>query len=319
MASPDEHAPRSAFLIIYLGPLPDYFDFFARTCLPNKDLFHWFVYTDQVTDKKTVNDAVTLVPMTFERLRQQAMEELDIRIPVQHTRIVCDCRLLLYSLRKTHEPLEEYDFIGYSDLDVLYGRIGNFLPPDMQEYVMISGHDHRPCGPFTLFNRRFLESICAHESVRAFFEQDPGEGFYTSEAYNKKECTFMPMSGNTAKDRTAERICFAHLDESESVTAIAEQLGPVLCQADPLQPAMTGGINHRKAFAVWDNGRLVVQDILGRKKEGAFFHFSRFKNRSRFKVNPAVLEKDRFGIYKYGFIPVTSSWTKLKLWATLLY
>jgi len=309
----------SAFLIIYLGPLPDYFDFWAKSCEPNHKNFHWFVYTDQILERKETNRAVTLIPLTFDRLCQDAKNILGINIPVQNTRIVCDCRLLLYPLRKDHENMEIYDFIGYSDIDVIYGKILDFLPENMMDYSLIAGHEGRPCGPFTLFNKKYLPAICNHKTIKTFFEQDPGNNLYANEDYSEASSTFKPMTGNTIKDKIAQKINFAHLDESKQVKIIAEKFAPVFCKADSLQPTMIDGFSHRKAFAVWDKGHLYVKDIWGTKKEGAFFHFSRFKNRSRFKVNPQVLNTDHLGIYKYGFINIRSWQTKIKLFLTLLY
>ena len=314
-----ENKCLSAFLIIYLGPLPAYFDFWAKSCEHNYKNFHWFVYTDQILEPQETNPAVTLVPLTFYRLCKDMKNILGINIPVQNTRIVCDCRLMLYLLRKDHENLERYDFIGYSDLDVIYGRIFDFLPENMTDYSLIAGHEGRPCGPFTLFNKKYLPAICGHKDIKAFFEQDMGNDLYADEDYSDASSAFKPMSGNTTKDKIAQKINFAHLDESKQVVNIAVKFAPVFCSADPLQPTMTRGFNHRKAFAVWNKGQLYVTDIWGSKKKGAFFHFSRLKNRSRFKVNPQVLNADHFGIYKYGFIRIQSWFTKIKLFLTLLY
>ncbi len=90
----------SAFLIIYFGELPSYFDFWAKSCDPYHKQFHWFVYSDQINQKIEVNKAVTLVPYGFERLCSDLKKFLDINIPNKNTRIICDCRLMLYPLRE---------------------------------------------------------------------------------------------------------------------------------------------------------------------------------------------------------------------------
>ncbi|CAN2041723.1 hypothetical protein GMMP15_560126 [Candidatus Magnetomoraceae bacterium gMMP-15] len=108
---------------------------------------------------------------------------------------------------------------------------------------------------------------------------------------------------------------FKHLDESKELINIAELYAPVFCYSHPLQPTMSRWFNHRKAIA----GRLRVMDNRGHIKEGAFFHFSRFKNQSRFKVDFSMLSSNRWGVYKYGIIELKSNLTKFKMLLTLLY
>ena len=315
---PRNYYPK-AFLVLYLGKLPDFFSYWAKSCEPNHESSHWFVYSDQVKEKQQVNPAVTLVPYTFSRLCEDMKSCLDITIHPENTRIVCDCRLLLSVIRKEEEHLDQYDFIGYSDLDVVYGKIDAFLPDNAASFAMISAHDNRPCGPFTLFNARHIEKICRHPDIKTFLESAQEALVDAARPLTDESGRFMPMSGNTAKDKIAKAASFCHLDESDLVMNLARQHGPVFCQATPLQPTMTRKINHRKAVAIWDNGRLFVSDIKGSRMEGAVFHFSRFKNRTRFKVTDKALPSSRIGVYKYGFINAVSFWSRLKMYLTLLY
>lgn len=309
----------SAFLVLYFGPLPDYFKYWAKTCEPNHETCHFFVYTDQTKSKYQYNKAVTIIPYTFEQLCRDAAARFDIHIPAKNTRIACDCRLLLFGLRRGEENLDQYDLVGYTDLDVIYGKICNFLPLNPKSFSMISAHDNRPCGPFTLYRKSVLDDICTDKKIKAFFESSKAESFYSTKSFTDSKSKFMPMSGNSVKDRIAHSICFTHLDESDLLISIAMKHGPVCCRAHPLQPTMTGRINHRKPLALWHKGRLSVRDAFGRQAEGAVFHFSRFKNRSRFKVSNDGLDADRFGVYKYGITSINSGLASLRLHISMLY
>jgi hypothetical protein len=308
-----------AFLILYLGELPAYFKYWAKTCEPNHDHFHWFVYNDRIAQKEVYNQAVTLVPYSFERLCSDLKSSLHIHLPPQNTRVVCDCRTILYALRKDADLLDRYDFIGYSDLDVVYGDITRFLPENPGRYSLISAADHRPCGPFTLFNRTYLRAILENDRIKTRLEQTFGNLPAAQPGLQGDGSTFKPMSGNSTKDKIAEHLNFAHLDESEELVEMAEVHAPVFCRAVPLQPAMGRWFDHRRAFALWDKGRLYVRDIWGHQKEGAVFHFSRFKNRSRFQITSHALEADLLGIYKYGIIDARPLSTRFKMLLTLLY
>nr|NJM01218.1 hypothetical protein [Desulfobacula sp.] len=308
-----------AFLILYLGELPAYFKYWAKTCEPNHDHFQWFVYNDRITRKEDYNRAVTLIPYSFEKLRSDLKSSLQIDLPPQNTRVVCDCRTLLYALRKDDDHLGRYDFIGYSDLDVVYGDIARFLPDNPGQYSLISAADNRPCGPFTLFNRKYLQAILEHDRIKTRLEQALGNLPTALSNPQDDDSTFKPMSGNSTKDKIAAHLSFAHLDESSDLVEMAKAHAPAFCRALPLQPAMGRWFDHRRAFALWDKGRLYVRDIWGHEKEGAVFHFSRFKNRSRFRITSEALEADLLGIYKYGIIDARSIWARVKIFLTLLY
>jgi|JFJP01.1.fsa_nt_gi hypothetical protein len=308
-----------AFLILYLGELPPYFKYWAKSCEPNHTYFHWYVYNDRIAEKKDYNKAVTLIPYSFEMLRSDLNSSLHIHLPQHNTRVVCDCRIMLYAFRKIKDQLEQYDFIGYSDLDVIYGDITRFLPENPDRYSLISAADKRPCGPFTLFNRKYLQVILEDGRVKKKLEENFDQVVDTIPGYQNTDSIFKPMSGNSTKDKIAEHLKFTHLDESGILVEIAEAYAPAFCKASPLQPTMGRWFNHRKAFAVWDKGHLYVRDVWGHKKEGAVFHFSRFKNRSRFNITSDALEADHLGIYKYGIINARTLLTRLKIFLTLLY
>ena len=308
-----------AFLILYLGELPAYFKYWAKTCEPNHDHFHWFVYNDRIARKEDYNQAVTLVPYSFERLCSDLKSSLQIHLPPQNTRVVCDCRAMLYALRKDVDLLDRYDFIGYSDLDVVYGDITRFLPDSPGQYSLISAAGHRPGGPFTLFNRNYLHAILEHDRIKTRLEQAFGNLPAALPGLQYDDSTFKPMSGNSTKDKITAHLKFAHLDESEELVEMAESHAPAFCKAVPLQPAMGRWFDHRRAFALWDKGRLYVRDVWGHQKEGAVFHFSRFKNRSRFHITSDALEADLLGIYKYGIIDARPLSTRFKMLLTLLY
>ena len=290
---------NSAFLNIYFGPLPSYFDFWAKSCIPNQDNFHWYVYNDHITEKTEYNDAVTIVPYNFDRLYGDIKNEFGIEILYEGRRIACDCRLLLYVIREKYEDLSRYDFIGYTDIDIIYGEIKCFMPENPFQYSMVSGDNNRPCGPFTLFNKKYIKNILIDGDLKKLMERNFGDNIYNSDIYN--------------------------LDESQDLLIISTKYAPVFCCANPLQPTRTNRFNYRKSIAFWENGKLTVMDNRGHIKEGAFFHFSRFKSRSRFKINYTQLirnnidHSEKFGVYKYGIVRINSNFTKLKMMLTMLY
>lgn len=271
--------PKSAFLVPFFGVLPDYFPYWARSCEGNHPHFHWFVYNDHVTAMRPVNPAVTIVPYAPRRMISDFAAVLRLQVPAL-VRKVCDYRLLFYFLRRDSEPLDDFDFIGYTDMDVVYGRMYRFLEPFLPECVMVGGDDDAPCGPLTLMRRTALPELAASDSLREALTGEPHVSF----------------------------------NESPELLRIFRRIGRVHCVADPLQPAMSQGFNMRKTFAIWKEGSLTVHDWKGNRKEGAFYHFSRGKGKKRFQVRPGA-EAPRWAVSKMGIESLHSpaSWMRLLL------
>ena len=139
----------AAFCVPFFGPLPPYFIHWVKSCEINHGHFHWFVYSDHVRSRRRLNRAVTIIPYTFDAMAADFKNIFGIEIFRENLRMICNYRILFYSLRRGKEPLDRYDFIGYTDLDMIYGDLAQFMPKETRDYHMISGDDGHPCGPFT--------------------------------------------------------------------------------------------------------------------------------------------------------------------------
>ena len=307
---------KSAFLVLFFGELPHYFNLWAKSCEINHKNFHWFVYNDKLKSKYHFNDAVTMIPYKFDEMVTDFKNILYINI--SDKKIVCDCRTILYPLRKDKESLDSFDFIGYTDIDLVYGKLNKFLPENMLQYSMISADDERPCGPFTLINRKYIEAVCKDDRIKKRFELSDNK-ILNGNISPTNISNFAPISNKTCNIKDVVSSGFGHFDESLEFVDIMKEFAPVFCKAAPLQPTMTATINHRKAFAVWENGTITVFDNMFRSKEGAFFHFSRFKNKKRFKIKKDTLNTKKIGIYKYGIVEISSKWKFLKIMLSLYY
>ena len=275
---------KSAFLVPFMGPLPPYFAFWAKSCEINKRDFHWFVYSDQIDTKRAVNDAVTLIPYTYGAMIAAFKQYLNIDIDDSNPRRICDYRLLFYFLRRDHEQLDQFAFIGYTDMDVIYGELSRHVPENMERYTMISGDSGHPCGPFTLIRSDRVRALSSIDAVR-------------TEMMIKEHRSF---------------------NESEAFLRIVSDGADFWCRADPLQPAMAPPISYQNNFSIWNNGKITVYDSRGHKKEGGFHHFSRYKNRKSFRVCADPQRDLKWAVCKKGFMPVDSKWTLVRLWFSLI-
>lgn len=278
---------KCAFIVIFFGKFPDYFPFWAQSCIANHEHIHWYVYTDATDYSYQLNKAVSVFPFTFKRLTDNFKKNLGIHITTNCIRKVCDFRPLYYFLIDNRDDFDKFDFIGYTDIDMIYGKINMFLPDKMSEYAIVSGNTNHLCGPFTLINKNFLNVIKDYDNIKKIMEDEKHLAF----------------------------------DESiELLNLIQRNGGNILCSAEQLQPQRSKRFNHRKTFCIWkQDGSVTVFDNRFHKKEGAFYHFSRYKDKKRFKINNVDLNKENFGVYKYGVVTVRSQTTVLSMRLSLLY
>jgi hypothetical protein len=282
---PDKEHCKSVFLVPFFGFLPGYFPFWAKSCEGNYHNFHWYVYNDKIEKKIAFNKAVTLIPYSFDEMMLDFKNYLDIDISSGYVRRVCDYRLLFYFLRREKEDFDQCNFIGYTDIDMIYGEIIKFIPQNADNYSIISANNEKPCGPFTLINKSCVELLVKSDIVKSNLE-------------------------------SYQHNCF---DESVELMNILSTDKPYFCTCNPMQPAICSGFNHRKTFSIWNNGILKVFDNRGNVKEGGFHHFSRYKNRKRFKIKGNFTPNDYWGCCKYGIIPIRSRWANLLLRLSVIF
>lgn len=264
---------KFAFLVPFFGKLPSYFDFWAKSCELNHDSFHWYVYNDQITSSCQLNNAVTMIPYQFEEMRDDFSNFLAINIPEHNRRKVCDYRTMFYFLRKEKEPLDSFDYIGYTDVDMIYGRIADFMPENIEQYAMISANESKPCGPFTLIKRSILPTLLKSDEIKKCLE-------------------------------AKEHLKF---DESRQLAnLIKDEINDLFCHYAPLQPMRSEGFNYKRCFALWENGKVSVRDCRGNNIEGAFFHFSRFKGNKKFKIRGDAIQSKKWVVCRYGIFVVES-------------
>ncbi|MCP3941314.1 MAG: hypothetical protein GY710_07510 [Desulfobacteraceae bacterium] len=278
----DREQIRCSFLVPFFGNLPPYFDLWAKSCEANYKNFHWFVYNDKIDTKCRINKAVTLIPYTYEEMVSEFKTHLNINISGYFLRRVCDYRIMFYFTRKEKENLDSFHFIGFTDMDMVYGRLMKFMPENMTKFSMISADNKRPCGPFTLINRTQIQSIAEHKDIKAIMEEKTHHSF----------------------------------NEAQELMHIVSKELPPFCHAGQLQPSMSKKFSHRHVYGVWDNGKVIVHDCWRHKKEGGFYHFSRYKDKPRFKID-TPMDGDKWGIHKFGINGTNSWWTRCKMNASL--
>jgi Family of unknown function (DUF6625) len=135
-------------LIPHFGGWPAWIDFFVESCKMNSDI-DWVLLTDSGPLPRNDAPNIRIIPLSFSEYSRLISTSLRIRFCPQDPYKLCDIRPALGEIHA--DLVEAYDFYGYGDIDVIYGRIRDFYTPNiLYLYSALSTHPERVSGHFAL-------------------------------------------------------------------------------------------------------------------------------------------------------------------------
>lgn len=154
---------RILVLIPYFGKWPVWIDFFVESCRANSSI-DWLLFSDSEPPANRARN-VGHVRMSFAEYKTLVSRSLEIRFDPADAYKLCDVRPALGIVHA--DLLRGYDFVGFGDLDVIYGDIRAFYDREtLDRYDLLSTHADRVSGHFCLMRNR--------EDVITAFRQAPG-------------------------------------------------------------------------------------------------------------------------------------------------
>ncbi len=171
----DLKTPKIWLVTIYIGKTPDYLGLWLRSCAWNPR-FNWLLLTEHPPEGMRLPDNVLWRPTALSEIKRilEAGSQRSICLSAPYK--LCDYRPLFWLLLQ-HYRLH-FDFWGYCDLDVVFGRLERFITPGiLSAYDKIYAYGH-----LTLFRNSPLNNIAfvfntdglAWENVR---RQENNAGF----------------------------------------------------------------------------------------------------------------------------------------------
>jgi hypothetical protein len=128
-----------AFIIVWMGKLPDYFGLWLSSCQKNPTV-DFFVFTDDVCPRKMPPN-VKLIPLSFEQVKSRIQKVFDFEICLERAYKLCDYKPVYGEAFADY--LAGYDFWGYCDVDLIWGDIRKFVTDEIlaeNERVFTRGH-----------------------------------------------------------------------------------------------------------------------------------------------------------------------------------
>jgi hypothetical protein len=127
--------PSIRLVATHFGGLPSYFPLTLRSMAGNPDV-SWLLLTDQPVPDAPPNVAVRVC--RFEDLVTRIRSHFDFPVSLERPYKVCDFRPAFGEILA--DDLAGYDFWGYCDLDLIFGRIRDHLPAAAYEADKILFH-----------------------------------------------------------------------------------------------------------------------------------------------------------------------------------
>lgn len=128
-----------AFVIPWVGRLPNYFPLWLQTCKNNPSV-DFILFTD---DNVQYNypDNVKVYYLSFKELKKIFQSKFTFKLALEHPYKFCDFKPAYGDVFS--EYLEGYDFWGHCDIDLIFGDIRNFITEDiLNTYDKIYSRGH---------------------------------------------------------------------------------------------------------------------------------------------------------------------------------
>jgi len=153
---------KIAIITCWYGPYPWYFPYFILSCKFNPTI-DFIIITDNNNPifKKPHN--VKVILKSLKELKATASAKLGFTVNIDYPYKLCDYKPAYGFLFP--DIIEDYDFWGHGDIDVIYGNIRKFMTEDiLNTYDIISSRHDYITGSFCLFrnnkqmNTLFMQS-----------------------------------------------------------------------------------------------------------------------------------------------------------------
>lgn len=263
----------------YFGRFPWYFPFYIKSCFSNPTV-DFIIFSDAVYND-TLPCNVRIIPFSLAEFNLLATEKLGFEIDLKNAYKLCDFKPaygVIFS-----DFLNKYDFWGMCDIDIIFGRIREFITDEILDTfdIINTRHDYLT-GSFMLFrNNDVTNNLFAKSNdYKKIFESD--------KHYCFDECNFKHAQ------MEQEMNIFDVDCEIESMEHVIRKemgLGNIKVFFDFL---VIDGLSGKLK---WDNGVLGYDN----KFEILLYHLIQYKSNALSEENPWTSIPNVFFIDKYTF------------------
>lgn len=299
---------KICYIVPYFGRLPQNFELWLNSCKTNPTI-DWLIYIDDKTPYEYPNN-VKVTYCTFDEIKRKIQSNFDFEINISRPWKLCDFRPAYGEIFS--EDIQEYEFWGHCDLDVLWGNIRRFITNEiLEKYEKIGFQGHSTLYKNTKeVNKRYQIKSSKYPSYKEIFKDEKGYCFDENIICSIYDELGIPYYHETI---------FAHLRKFEYNFVLAHV------------PENEEYKNKNQIF-LWDSGtlnRLYLANNQIYKEEFMYIHFfcrpitfkeKEFTIKSKYLIYPEELidYNNEFEL-TYNFIKKKSKKRKIRFFLKAIY
>lgn len=278
---------RVGIVVCYFGKWPRGFDIFLKTCAGNPTV-HFLFFTDAEPPGRLPGNLV-FKPFRLDDLKALSSKKLGMNVAVKTPYKVCDLRPAFGVIFE--EYLQDFDFWGYCDLDVVFGNLRHFLTEEVfSTYDVIATRKEYVSGHFTLYRNA--------ERIRRLYEEsaDYRRVFQEETHWAFDECNFLwhyLLNGGSLLDTKADVDSMTHV-----LKRLAARGTIQVCFENLVREGMDLRMTSPRWKVCWDRGQLI--DTV-RREAFMYFHLNVLRFNDRFRIPTWQVVPDVFCITEDGF------------------
>ena len=131
---------KIAIIACYFGRLPEYTQAFLLSCENNANI-DWIIFSDCDASTIHIPNNVRIIHIELSAIKKKIEDVVGFQISLEKAYKLCDYKPVYGNLFSDY--LVGYDFWGYCDLDVIWGKTTHFLTPDVlssYDKIYLFGH-----------------------------------------------------------------------------------------------------------------------------------------------------------------------------------
>jgi len=142
---------KVALIIPYFGSWPEWFELYLYSCSKNKMIDFLFFTDCEIPYKRYSN--TFFQEISFDDYCLRVSQCLQINFSPLTPRKLCDLKPFYGMIHE--KELQDYDFWGFGDIDLIYGDLSNLINEHMlSRYDVITTHSPHIAGHFTIIRKK---------------------------------------------------------------------------------------------------------------------------------------------------------------------
>lgn len=273
---------KIGIIIPYFGVFPQNIEMFLKSCSQNKTI-DWLIFTDQPVNEY-VNMAVNVrfYPTSLEKVKEKIEKITKYKICLEKPYKLCDYKPLYGAAFQDY--LKEYQYWGYSDMDVVYGDLRKFIQIGIDNcFEKIGDRGH-----FTLIHNDYISNSryklpIIKQNHKIFLFKD-----YVSKT--NKSCYFDEGNG------------LNKIYDQYNLTTYTNQMlvNELLFENLDLYTNNINFISNRSCF-IWNNGKAIYYYVHKKEVKSAEFGYFHFQKRKVFSKFIKSFDTSIFSITTLGY------------------